>query len=432
MSALTDRLAAALLGEAAPVPTGALGRLGRTAGALARGAGALLGPGDLDEADLLALVRRLGRLRGVAMKAGQILSYVDVALPAELREALAALQTAAQALPADEVRRILEDELGAAADPLLAGLEDRPVAAASIGQVHRATLPDGARVAVKVQYPGIEAAIRADFAPAAGGKAIAAVLYPGARIGPMLDEARARFLEECDYGREAETQARFGALLSGHAVLRVPAVHRALSSRRVLTTEFVDGVGLEGWLATAPAQAARDRLGAALFEFYVGTLLREGAYVCDPHPGNYLVQPDGRLAVLDYGCARTFERPFVLELARLTLAAHADDRAGVAAALAALGVGVGPRDADLAHRFVRGFFGPMLRDAAAAPDVGEARAMRELMATKRELMRLHLPGEFLFLLRIRFGLVSVLARLGARVNWFRLEEGWALEALERG
>jgi predicted unusual protein kinase regulating ubiquinone biosynthesis (AarF/ABC1/UbiB family) len=437
MSHSNDALKAALmqrlLGSHGALPTSALGRLGRTAGAALRSGRLLLGGGrrtaeeetPLELEALAKIVGSLGELKGIAMKAGQLMSYIDVALPEELRAALSVLQTHAQPMPFEQVRGILRAELGERAEELLASMEETPLAAASIGQVHRARLADGTRVAVKVQYPEIDRAIEADFGPAAAGSRIALLLYPGAKgVDAVLREARERFLEECDYLHEARCQRRFAETFAGHPVLRVPEVHEAFCSRRVLTTRFMEGEGLEAFLAREPSPELRDRLGQALFEFYVGALFQHRLYNCDPHPGNYLFQSEGAVVMLDYGCTRLFEPEFVCKLARLTRAVHRDTRDALHASFVELGmVREGQRyDFETARGLVRAFYGPMLRDETRTLELGEARSLRQLADSKRQLMKLHLPGEFLFLFRIRFGLMSVLARLGARANWYRLEE----------
>jgi len=440
MADAKDDLKAALIQKLfaahASVPTSALGRLGRTAGAVLRGGRMILGArgaegeAPLELEALAKVVGSLGELKGLAMKTGQILSYVDVALPEELRVALSVLQTHAQPMPTGQVRRILQAELGPRAQELLATLEEAPLAAASIGQVHRARLADGTPVVVKVQYPEMVQAIEADFGPAAAGTRLASLFSPGARVDSLVREARERFLEECDYLHEAHCQQRFAGILAGHPVLRVPAVHASLCTRRVLTTTFMEGEGLESFLTRSPSPEVRDRLGQALFEFYVGSLFRHQLYNCDPHPGNYLFQREGTVGVLDYGCTREFEPAFVRKLVALTRAVHRDTRDALQASFIELGmVREGRRyDFETARGLVRAFYGPMLRDEVQGIDLGEARSMRQVLDSKRQLMKLALPGEFLFLFRIRFGLMSVLARLGARANWYRLEEEYVAAA----
>lgn len=414
-----------LLAGAAELPTSAFGRLGRTAMTALRGARMTRRRQDqpLDAGDLARVVSAIGSLKGVAMKMAQIMSYIDVALPDELRSALAVLQTHSQPMPFERVRAIIELDLGDRAGALLARMEEAPIAAASIGQVHRAWLPDGTAVAVKIQYPDIEKAIASDFRPAAIGTRMAKLVYAGADVRPLIEEARARFLEECDYLAESRSQLRFAALYAGDLVVQVPAVEPDYCARHVLTSHWIDGARFETYLAGDPPQEERDRLGAALFEFYLGSLFRHGLYNCDPHPGNYLLLGEGRIAILDYGCVRAFEPAFVDKLGRLTRAVHADNPADLEASLLELGlVRAGRRyDFATARDLVRSFYGPMLRDQVQAVEPAAAMGMSTVLQRKRELMRLALPGEFLFLFRIRFGLMSVLARLGARANWYQLE-----------
>jgi predicted unusual protein kinase regulating ubiquinone biosynthesis (AarF/ABC1/UbiB family) len=366
------------------------------------------------------------------MKLGQIMSYIDVDMPKELRDALSVLQTHAQPMEWDVVRGLVRGELGQRGEQLLEQMEPEPISAASIGQVHRATLPDGTLVAVKVQYPEIAKAIEADFGPMAAAAGMLSVFYYQARVGQFTREAKDRFLEECDYLHEAHCQHRFAELNADHPILIVPAVHGEFCSRRVLTTTFVDGRSFDALLAADPPQAERDRIGAALFEFYLGSLLRHQIYNCDPHPGNYLFRDDGRVAMLDHGCTRQFEPGFVAKLANLTRAVHGDRRDAIHRALLALGIVREHKryDYETIRDFLRGFYGPMLIDEVRQMDLSEAMDMREALRKDRQLARFNLPGEFLFLLRIRFGLMSVLSRLGARANWYRLERQYVQDFAE--
>lgn len=430
---LRKELRERLLADRQNMPTTALARFSRTGSTglrIGRAMFAARRGGTSQEIDIDAIAKivgSIGQLKGVTMKVGQIMSYIDVALPDELRNALSVLQTHAQPMPIEQVRAILRRELGGRAEPLLANFEATPTAAASIGQVHRARLAGGEEVAVKVQYPEVESAIESDFKPAAIGTMISSIVYPGAKIDDFIAEARERFLEECDYLHEATAQRRFSAIYDGHPIISVPAVHDAYCSRRVLTSSWLAGSGFETFLAGNPSQPTRDRIGEALFGFYVGSLFEHGLYNCDPHPGNYLFLEDGRVGVLDYGCTREFESAFVDKLAELTRAVHRDERKRLHRAFLDLGMVQDgrPYDFDTARSLVRSFYGPMLRDVVQPIDLGEAMSMRQVFDSKRELMKLRLPGEFLFLFRIRFGLMSVLARLGARANWYRLERDWA-------
>jgi predicted unusual protein kinase regulating ubiquinone biosynthesis (AarF/ABC1/UbiB family) len=434
---LRDEIQRRLLALSARLPTSSLGRLGRTALAALRGGRvARLGRGKamLGVDDLTAFVSSVGQLKGMAMKAGQLVSYLDLPLPQDVRVALTALQTHSPPMPFERVVAIVKEELGRNAAPLLARMEPTAVAAASIGQVHRAILPDGTEVAVKVQVPEVESAIAADFRSAAAATSFVGVLVPGASVKAVVREARRAVLDECDYDREARYQERFARLYESHPTLTVPEVFRRYSSRRVLTTAFARGLSFDAFLATSPPQPDRDRVGVALFEFYLGSLFRHALFNWDPHPGNYIVQPDGRIAMLDHGSAREFDRGFVRKLAELALAVHADDRDALERVFLDLGM-IRSGDSsqlDTARNLVRAFHGPMLRDEVLAFQLGTLAPFRSFVSTKREILRLQIPGEMLFVFRIRFGLMSVLARLGARANWCRMERRYAEDALARG
>jgi predicted unusual protein kinase regulating ubiquinone biosynthesis (AarF/ABC1/UbiB family) len=234
--------------------------LGRFARLLRGGAGLASGvlsssrrgaEATLDENDwrrLEALVTRLGELKGLPMKAGQIMSTLELDLPEEARRLLGLLQTQSPATPFDQVEAMLHEDLGPRAAALLAGLEREPVSIASVGQVYRARLPDGTLVAVKVRHPGIEQAIHSDLRGAVLGTGLAGTLLPGmaATAREFVAETQARFLEECDYALEAERQQLFAAFFCDHPILLVPAVFPAWSGPRVLTSRWESGESRNG------------------------------------------------------------------------------------------------------------------------------------------------------------------------------------------
>jgi predicted unusual protein kinase regulating ubiquinone biosynthesis (AarF/ABC1/UbiB family) len=440
---IKDELVGRLMERAGTkLPTSSIGRIGRAAFAALRSGrmilkrtkrGAAGEEPEIDMQQLIKVIDSVGQLKGVAMKMGQIMSYIDIDMPKELRDALSVLQTHSQPMEWDVVAGLLLEELGAQGEQLIEQMEREPISSASIGQVHRATLPDGTLVAVKIQYPEIVRAIEADFGPAAAGTKLVSVLYYQAPVGQFVREAKSRFLEECDYLHEAHCQHRFVELYAEHPILVVPAVHGEFCSRRVLTTTFVDGKSFDALLASDPPQAERDRIGEALFEFYIGSLLRHQIYNCDPHPGNYLFLADGRVAMLDHGCTRQFEPGFVAKLANLTRAVHSDRRDAIHRALLNLGIVRENKryEYETIRGFLRSFYGPMLVDEVRRMDLSTAMDMREALKKDRQLARFALPGEFLFLLRIRFGLMSVLSRLGARANWYRLEKKYVRDFAEK-
>jgi predicted unusual protein kinase regulating ubiquinone biosynthesis (AarF/ABC1/UbiB family) len=442
---LAELLREQLLGTERPVVRSGLERLwktGRGAAGLALSVvgGKLRGKGEgLEAADLRAvsqLVSRLGELKGLAMKAGQVLGYIDPTLPPELRGLLSVLQTASPASPFPQVEATLRDAFGPRADVLLAGLERQPVSVASIGQVHRARLPEGTDVAVKVRHPGIHEALQGDFRVAGTGSSFASVLLPGASssIKSFIDEARTVLLEECDFCLERERQATFARLYAQDEVLLIPAVEPEWCASAVLTTRWLPGQSFDALLATNPSQERRDRMGVALFSFYIGTLYRHGLFHGDPHPGNYAFREDGRVVVYDFGCVRSFEPATVLAFSALVDAVRADEVGRVREALVALGAQP-PGDAESVAKLrtlLRGFFAPLLERGPRPVHPGSGFEAQQVLRDKRFLAKLALPGRFLFLFRLRFGLYAVLARLGAVADWGALESGWAAEVRQRG
>jgi predicted unusual protein kinase regulating ubiquinone biosynthesis (AarF/ABC1/UbiB family) len=422
------------------VPTSRLNRLWKTGRSAATMATSALGKrlrsgeqnGDGDRDAIARLVAQLGELKGIAMKTGQILGYIDPTLNEQFRGILSVLQTTSPAMPFAMVEKTLREAFGERAEAVLRGLRREPVAIASIGQVHRATLPDGSDVAMKIVHPGVCEAIRGDFRTARSGAVFARVFAPGAgaSVTEFIDEARTAMLEECDYVLEAERQEKFRSLFAGDPVVWIPATKPDWCTPTVLTTEWVTGLSLDEFLARSPDQEQRDRFGEALFRFYVGTLYRHGLFHADPHPGNYAFTGDGRLVVYDFGCVRAFDHATVASLVDLAHAVRADDVAAMTDALTRLGARVpsDPKRFEHARKLLRGFFAPMLQPGPSRIELETGLEAREVLRDKRALASLRLPGKFLYLFRLRFGLYAVLARLGTRADWSALEASWARES----
>jgi predicted unusual protein kinase regulating ubiquinone biosynthesis (AarF/ABC1/UbiB family) len=417
------KVAKRLSAENATITTSALGRRARwvaslaTAGAKSVGRsvrrGLHLGDGTDDLEPEAVLAASLGQLKGPMMKLGQVLGYVDVGLPAGLRSALSALHTNAQPLAPERIHRVLDEDLGDPGRQLGNAMQPEALSSASVGQVHRSSLPDGRPVAVKVLHPGLQTVIERDLLPAM----IASRVSP--RLHSMIEEIRERLLEECDYALEGRRQMQFREIFAGHRTIVVPEVHGALSSGRILTSAFVDGLHLDAYLSSpASRPEARNRAGEALFDFYIAPLFQDGLYNSDPHPGNYLFLPDGRVAFVDFGCVREFPADFAAGLASLVDALMAADRDRMHEALVRLGKRQDVSyDRDATWRLLHAFFGPLLRDEVLAFDVNAELTFRQLLGSAWRARRLAVSGELLFLVRTFLGLSSVLARLGARANW---------------
>ncbi|HEY2735740.1 MAG TPA: AarF/ABC1/UbiB kinase family protein, partial [Polyangiales bacterium] len=295
------------------MPTGKFARLRSLARVGMRsGLSALTGSDNLGAARQAAEL--LGNLRGLAAKAGQMVSYVDGLVPDTQRDAyervLSSLQSATAHSPFDRVRARIESELAAPLAKLFAEFDEEPVASASIGQVHRAQLHDGREVAVKVQHPGIEAAMESDLSGADSAAGFAALLGPKAmNTQAVFREIATRLREELDYRLEAQRQTLFARLHAGDPAIHVPAVIETHSRRRVLTSEWVRGLDLNAAVATSVVE--RRAYAETLWRFVFTSLLVHGVFNADPHPGNYLFHPDGRVSFIDFGCVQTLERRYV-------------------------------------------------------------------------------------------------------------------------
>ncbi|MCL2418792.1 MAG: AarF/ABC1/UbiB kinase family protein [Conexibacteraceae bacterium] len=250
------------------------------------------------------IVTALGTMKGAAMKIGQVLSFLDAGLVApehrdDFQRKLAALRDSAPTVTFKEMRKVIEQELDEPLDEVFAEFGQEPIAAASIGQVYRARLHDDRAVAVKVQYPGVAAAVRADL------KNLGMILNLAKRIAPGLDpktigeEIRLRIEEELDYELEAQNQRTLARLYRGHPFIVVPEVVTSLSREKVLVSEFVQGIGFEE--IKGYSQADRDRVAEILFRFYFGCMYRHHQFSGDPHPGNSMLLGDGRVAFFDFG-----------------------------------------------------------------------------------------------------------------------------------
>jgi predicted unusual protein kinase regulating ubiquinone biosynthesis (AarF/ABC1/UbiB family) len=250
------------------------------------------------------IVDALGTMKGAAMKIGQVMSFLDVGLvPEEYREEfqakLAKLRDAAPTVTFKDMGKVIVDELGQPLREVFDEFDEEPIAAASIGQVYRARLHDGREVAVKVQYPGVAAAVRADM------QNLGLILRLAKRIAPGMDpkaigeEIRSRIGEELDYELEAQNQRALARIFRDHPFIVIPDVITSLSHERIMVSEYVRGAGFEE-LKTRP-QEERDRIGEMIFRFYFSCLYRHGQFSGDPHPGNSMLLDDGRMAFFDFG-----------------------------------------------------------------------------------------------------------------------------------
>src|SRR5215212_1559750 len=253
------------------------------------------------------IVEVLGSMKGAAMKVGQVASFVDTgALPPEaakrIQEKLAELRDSAPRVSFKDMRKVIEHDLGQRLRDAFAEFGEEAVAAASIGQVYRARVHDGREVAVKVQYPGVGAAVRADLQNLGLLLRAARRLAPGMDAKAMGEEIRERLTEELDYEHESQSQRTFARNWRDHPFVFVPDVVTDLCTERVLVTEWAEGIGFEE--VQQLAQAERDRFGEIVFRFFFGSLYRLGHFSGDPHPGNFRLMEDGRVAFMDFGMTK--------------------------------------------------------------------------------------------------------------------------------
>ncbi len=380
------------------------------------------------------MVETLGRMKGAAMKIGQLASFIDTEfLPPEYRELyqeqLASLRTSAPPMPWKKVHQVLRQEWDEPVDELFSRFDHEAAAAASIGQVHRAALPDGREVAVKVQYPGVAQAIRADMQNAGLIMRMAKALAPGLDAKAAAEELKERVLEELDYELEAQSQRSFARAYRDHPFIYVPDVVTRLSTTRVLVSEWVEGVGFEQ-VAVLPDEE-RDRFGEIVFRFCFGSIYHLRHFNADAHPGNYLLMPDGRVAFLDFGMTKQLDSDQIeLEVAALA-AVFDDDPERLRVALHDLGFLRDPKkvDAEQLMQHVRAIGGWYMEDREVTID--SARVMDAIAAVSdprsefyRLVRRENLPANELMGRRMETGVLAVLAQLRATRNWHRIGREW--------
>ena len=415
----------------ATLPIGVAGR-----GAL--GLGKRIGgkPAEAVAAELQArtaeqLFQVLGQLKGGAMKFGQALSVFEAALPEEVvapyRAALTKLQDAAPPMPAATVHGVLAEQLGDDWRSLFSVFDDKPAAAASIGQVHRAVWSDGREVAVKIQYPGAGKALLSDLRQLMRLARVFARFSPGLDVKPLLTELEARVAEELDYRLEAESQEQFAQAYDGDEAIRVP--HVVAGADRVLVTEWIDGVPLSVVIREG-SREQRDLAAERLATFLFSGPVLAGLLHADPHPGNFRLLPDGRLGVIDFGAVNRLPdgapEP-IGRLARLALEGRAED---VLAALRAEGF-VKPSisvDADA----VLDYLLPMLEPIAVERFRfsrewlrGEAVRVADPRSPAAQLGRqLNLPPAYLLIHRVTIGTIGVLCQLNGEAGFRALMQQW--------
>ena len=380
------------------------------------------------------MVATLGKMKGAAMKIGQLASFIDTEfLPPEYRdlyqEQLATLRTQAPTMPWKQVHKVLEEEWEEPCEELLADIEHDAAAAASIGQVHRAVLPDGRRVAVKIQYPGVAEAIRADLQNAGMLLRMAKAIAPGLDAKAAAEELKERVSEELDYELEAQNQRSFARGYRDHPFIHVPDVVTRLSTQRVLVSEWVDGAGFEE-VKQLP-QDERDRFGEIVFRFYFGCMYRHHQFSGDPHPGNFLLMDDGKVAFLDFGLFKVMAKDLLeIELA-CQRAGHEQDGAALKQIWADTGFLKHPenfREDKLLAQFLDATWWYVLdEDIELRPEVA-TQVMIDMSDPRSQhfgqMRHETLPADHLFGRRVEMLTLAVLSQLRTHANFHRIAREW--------
>jgi len=371
--------------------------------------------------DVLAV---MGNMKGAVMKLAQMASFAVDGLPEGVEQQLAQLQTAAPPMAYELVAQVVSGELGAPPDKAFKDFDTEPMAAASIGQVHRARTHDGRDVAVKVQYPGVDKAILADLANADMLFQMVAAMYGGFDPRALLAEVLARMTDEFDYRKEAANQRQFADRYRGHAFVKIPEVVDDTSAQRVLTTELVSGRRFYDVLADT--QERKNAFGEIISRFSQASI-NQGTFSGDPHPGNYLFMDDGRICFLDFGLVKHMT-PDEAELLRAPgRAMMSRDAAGIEATMRTLGVladGV-KVEADKLEEFFAIMLGPVRDDRPVRYTrklVGDAfRAIALPDSPYRDIQeKLQFPAMLAIWQRYTFGTAAVLGHLEAEANWHRI------------
>ena len=377
----------------------------------------------------------LGNMKGALMKLGQMASYLDDGLPESLRLALAQLQSKAPPMSVELVHDVIRQEFGRDVNELFVEFDEEPIAAASIGQVHRAIIIDpktGSEraVAVKVQYPGVADAIDADLRTADLLGTLLAFGFKSLNPEDMVAEIKDRLREELDYTREARNQKEFAEFYRGHPFIHVPEVIDHLSTARVLTTELVNGSNFDEVLTWS--QEERDKAGESIFRFVFRSLYRFRAFNGDPHPGNYIFHGNGRVTFLDFGLIKHFTIEEMDMFKSMVKSAVIDHDMETYRSIVE-NAGMLQKDLDLSTDEVGAYFSHFYEP------VRESREMTWTTAYATSIVRhtfdrsspiaqyATVPRSFVFIQRINLGLYAILGQLGARGNYRRIaEELWPM------
>ena len=362
-----------------------------------------------------------------------MLSYVDGLVPPEHRDAfektMGKLQSATPASPPAEIRALIRDELGKNPEELFATWEEKPIASASIGQVHRAVTHEGEEVAVKVHHPGIVEALEADLQNAGAMELILSMLGSSKfETGRLLEEVKERFREELNYELEAERIGLFREIHEGDPTIRIPKVYPDLSSKRVLTTEFIRGLSYDEARKASPE--LRVQWCETLWRFVYKAILLHGVFNADPHPGNYFFHEDGCVTFVDFGCVQKMPKPRQDAALRMHWGAAYGDREMFLQACSDIADCEGGLYEKIVCEYLESYFRPITESPFHLSADYAAEMVRKFKKDYAHAMRNYkdgfvaMPEGLLFINRLEFGFFSILARLDATVDYKQVDASY--------
>lgn len=370
----------------------------------------------------------LGQMRGVMMKLGQMAGYLDDGVPENVKQTLGTLYSNVPPMSRELAREAIENELGGPIEDSFTSFDLDPIAAASIGQVHRAITKSGIAVAVKIQYPDAANTMAADLANSEALGRIIGLAFPSIDTRRVVAEIKARMLEELNYEIEARNQMLFYNYYLGHPFIHIPKIYPELSNKRLLVSELVTGANFEEALTWPDDE--RNLAAETIYRFVFRSLYRIAAFNGDPHPGNYIFHKGGKVTFLDFGLTKVFQPShlFVFESMIKTMVIDPDPsefRKVIESA------GLIPLDSPLETAEIADYFRhfyAFLKDEdefQLSSEYASATFRHTFDVSQRISKYIDVPEYFVIIQRINLGLYALLARLGARANWRKIaEEIW--------
>lgn len=428
-------------------PRGQLVRVGHLAMMAARGVGIVTSSrarramANADEMERLRdeeieslsslLADTFGRLKGGMMKVGQILSLISDVSP-KFVNPLRRMNLVAERSEAHGINEIIREQLGDAPENIFDEWSADPIAIGSVGQVYKARLKSGEVVCVKVQHPGIEESLRSDLKLLRVVKPVIRRLFPMGNAVAIYDEIRTLLLSELDYDLEIKNQEAFKQIFEGHSGILVPKVYKSYSSKKIITTEFVDGLSFDVFLKTS-TQYERNQAGRNIAEAFLTSIWPHGHFNCDPHPNNYVFLEEGRIALLDFGSVRRWNFDFVKAWGEIILAAIDGDADACHRAWVASGgyKADQPVDRKMLLSLSRTMSEPVIANADYSFNRDFVRRNSDAMYLANTKLKKFFspPPESTMLMRFAWGLYSVLADLNATDNWHKIVKSHLLAAL---